>query len=602
MTEPQVDLPKIPNPVELSKNFMQLSMLSQQFYSRWMKQAGQGKPMEDVAGIGRVFSELAVSLAANPARLAELQLQFWRDQMSLWQTMGMRLLGGKPDAVIHPNRDDRRFKDESWVENPLFDFIKQSYLLTARWMQSVAQESDGLDPKTAKKAEFYTRQFADALAPTNFLATNPEVMRTTLESNGENLVKGMQHLLEDFQDGELRTRMTDTKAFTLGQNVAVTPGKVVFQNELMQLLQYTPTTEKVHKRPLMIVPPWINKFYILDLREKNSFIRWAVAQGHTVFVISWANPDTELAQKDFADYMQLGPLAALDVIEQITGERSVNAIGYCLGGTLLATTLAWLAAKRRKPIASATFFTTMLDFSEPGELGVFIDEEQLESLEKRMEEQGYLDGRAMATTFNMLRANDLIWSFVINNYLLGKDPFPFDLLYWNSDSTRMPAKMHTFYLRNMYQKNVLKEPGGITLDGVKIDLAKVKVPAYFLSTREDHIAPWQSTYQGTQLLGGPSRFVLGASGHIAGVINPPAANKYGYWTREETPAQPSEWFDGESVRRRRGGAPHARRRAVAGPGGSARQLRGGAGQRRLIRSGISRLVSDPAEGSKTPVS
>ena len=543
MSEPQVEVPSIPNPVELSKNFLKLSVLSQQFYGKWMNQLGQaGKPMEDTGGVGRAFVELAMHLASNPARLADAQLRFWRDQMSLWQTMGMRLMGAQPEAVIQPARDDRRFKDESWVENPLFDFVKQSYLLTARWMQSMAKEADGLDPKTAQKVDFYTRQFVDAIAPTNFLTTNPEVMRTTLESNAENLVKGMEHLLEDFQDGQLRTRMTDTEAFTLGKNVAVTPGKVVFQNDLMQLLQYTPTTEKVNKRPLLIVPPWINKFYILDLREKNSFIRWAVAQGHTVFVISWVNPDTELAQKDFEDYMKDGPLAAIDVIEQITGERSVNAIGYCLGGTLLATTLAWLASKRRKPIASATFFTTMLDFSEPGELGVFIDEEQLDALEKRMEEQGYLDGRAMATTFNMLRANDLIWSFVINNYLLGKDPFPFDLLYWNSDSTRMPAKMHTFYLRNMYQKNLLKEPGGITIDGVEVDLSKVKVPVYFLSAREDHIAPWQSTYQGTQLVGGPVRFVLGASGHIAGVINPPVANKYGYWTAAETPADPADWF------------------------------------------------------------
>ncbi|MDD3449641.1 MAG: class I poly(R)-hydroxyalkanoic acid synthase, partial [Gammaproteobacteria bacterium] len=424
------------------------------------------------------------------------------------------------------------------------DFIKQAYLLTAKWMLAVVRGAEGLEPNAARKVDFYTRQLLDALAPTNFLATNPEVLRTTLESNGANLVRGMEHLLDDLQDGQLRTRMTDLEAFTLGQNIAVTPGKVVFQNELMQLLQYTPTTEKVRKRPLLIVPPWINKFYILDLREKNSFIRWAVAQGHTVFVISWVNPDARLAEKNFDDYLTEGPLAALDAIEKATGERQVNAVGYCLGGTLLASTLAWLAARRRKRIASATFLTTMLDFSDPGELGVFIDEDQLVALEERMDEEGYLDGRAMATTFNMLRANDLIWSFAINNYLLGKEPFPFDLLYWNSDSTRMPARMHSFYLRKMYQENLLREPGALKLAGSRIDLGRVQVPVYFLSTREDHIAPWQSTYRGTRLFSGPVRFVLGASGHIAGVINPPAANKYGYWIGAELPEEPDAWLEG----------------------------------------------------------
>ncbi|HYH17188.1 MAG TPA: class I poly(R)-hydroxyalkanoic acid synthase, partial [Azospirillum sp.] len=363
---------------------------------------------------------------------------------------------------------------------------------------------------------------------------------------GENLVKGLEHLLKDLErgKGELRISMTDYDAFQVGKNIAVTPGKVVFQTDLMQLIQYTPTTKDVAKRPLMIVPPWINKYYILDLREKNSFVKWAVDQGHTVFVLSWVNPDERLAQKSFEDYMFEGVLAALDAIVKQTGEPDVNAIGYCLGGTLLGSTLSYMAAKGDDRIKSATYFTTMLDFAEAGELSVFIDEEQLNYIEGQMNEKGYLDGAKMATTFNMMRANDLIWSFVVNNYLLGKDPFPFDLLYWNSDSTRMPAAMHSFYLRNMYQKNLLRQPGGITLGGVPIDLRTVKLPTFFLSTREDHIAPWKSTYQGTQLFSGPIKFVLSASGHIAGVVNPPAAEKYCYWTNAKLPKAPDDWFKG----------------------------------------------------------
>jgi len=371
------------------------------------------------------------------------------------------------------------------------------------------------------------------------------VLRTVVDTGGQSLLNGLSNLLDDLErgNGKLAIRMTDLDAFELGKNVASTPGKVVYQNDLMQLVQYTPTTKKVHKRPLMIVPPWINKFYILDLQPKNSFIKWAVDQGHTVFVLSWVNPDETLAEKDFEDYLTEGTLAALDAIEKATGEKEVNAVGYCLGGTLLMATLAAMASKKDNRIQSATCFTSMLDFSEPGELEVFIDEDQIASLEKTMEEQGFLDGSEMATTFNMLRANDLIWSFFINNYLLGKEPFPFDLLYWNSDSTRMPAKMHSYYLRNMYLENNLAKPNGITLNGVKIDLRKVKTPAYFLSTVEDHIAPWRSTYAGTQLTSGPVKFVLGGSGHIAGVINPPEKQKYGYWTNEKLPADPREWFE-----------------------------------------------------------
>ncbi|MBN8898535.1 MAG: class I poly(R)-hydroxyalkanoic acid synthase, partial [Rhodospirillales bacterium] len=436
--------------------------------------------------------------------------------------------------------------DDAWKENEVFDFIKQSYLLSARFVQDVVRQVDGLDPKTAQKVDFYARQFIDAMSPSNFLLTNPEVLRKTAETGGENLLKGLNNLLADLERGrgKLSIKMTDMDAFKVGQNIGVSPGKVVFQNDLMQLIQYTPSTDKVLKRPLLIGPPWINKFYILDLRPKNSFVRWAVSQGHTVFVISWVNPDEKLAEKGFDDYMKEGYLAALDAIEQATGEREVNAIGYCLGGTLLASTLAYMAAIKDERIKTATFFVTMMDFREAGELGVFIDEEQLKSLEDKMAKRGFLEGSEMATTFNMLRANDLIWSFVVNNYLLGNDPFPFDLLYWNADSTRMPARMHSFYLRKMYQQNLLAKPNGISLAGVPIDPGKIKTPAYFLSTREDHIAPWKSTYRGTQLLGGPKRFVLAASGHIAGVVNPPEGGKYSHWINEDLPPDAEGWLQG----------------------------------------------------------
>jgi len=404
----------------------------------------------------------------------------------------------------------------------------------------------GLDPKTAAKVDFYARQFMDAMRPSSFVLTNPEVLRKTAESGGENLLRGLNNLLTDLEQGKgrLRIKMTDMEAFRLGENIGISPGKVVYQNDLMQLIQYNPTTEKVLKRPLLIVPPWINKFYILDLRPKNSLVRWAVSQGHTVFMVSWVNPDARLAEKGFEDYLKEGILDALDAIEKATGEREVNAIGYCLGGTLLASSLAYMAATGDERIKTATFFVTMMDFAEAGELGVFIDEEQLSALEDKMNRRGYLEGSEMATTFNMLRANDLIWSFVVNNYLLGNDPFPFDLLYWNADSTRMPARMHSFYLRKMYQENLLKEPNGISLAGVPIDLRKITVPAYFLSTREDHIAPWQSTYRGTQILSGPKRFVLAASGHIAGVVNPPEGGKYGHWVGTDLPCDPEAWLEG----------------------------------------------------------
>ena len=548
---PTPDMPafKLPDPEIVSRTMADVAERSQRLVADWLKRQAEGEKSDgaaDATNIGRAFLEMTAKLMADPAALMKAQIGFWQDSMTLWQNTTRRIMGmDTPEATNAPGTD-RRFKDEAWKENEVFDFIKQSYLLSARYVQDTVSQVEGLDPKTAQKVDFYTRQFIDAMSPSNFVLTNPEVLRKTAETGGENLLKGLSNLLSDLErgKGQLKIKMTDTDAFSVGGNIGVSPGKVVFQNNLMQLIQYNPTTEKVLKRPLLIGPPWINKFYILDLRPRNSFVRWAVSQGHTVFVISWVNPDEKLAEKNFADYMHEGYLAALDAIEAATGEKEVNAIGYCLGGTLLAATLAYMAVKGDDRIKTATFFVTMMDFAEAGELGVFIDEEQLQALEEKMNKRGYLEGSEMSTTFNMLRANDLIWSFVVNNYLLGNDPFPFDLLYWNADSTRMPAKMHSFYLRNMYQANLLREPGGIELSDVGIDLARVKTPAYFLSTREDHIAPWKSTYCGTQLLGGKNRFVLAASGHIAGVVNPPEGSKYNHWINEALPPDPDGWLTG----------------------------------------------------------
>ncbi len=537
---------KLPDPAVVGRSMADIAERSQRLVAEWLKRQGHEEQALDPLNIGSAFLEMTTRLMANPARMMQAQIGFWQDYMTLWQNTARRMMGQPAEQVIAAPSSDRRFKDDAWRDNEVFDFIRQSYLLSARYVQDVVTHVDGLDPKTAQKVDFYARQFIDAMSPSNFLLTNPEVLRKTAETGGENLLKGLNNLLTDLERGKgrLHIKMTDTEAFRVGENIGVSAGKVVYQNDLMQLIQYSPSTEQVLKRPLLIGPPWINKFYILDLRPRNSFVRWAVSQGHTVFVISWVNPDSRLAEKGFEDYMQEGYLAALDAIEQATGEREVNAIGYCLGGTLLSSTLAYMAAKKDDRIKTATFFVTMMDFQESGELGVFIDEEQLQSLEEKMNKRGYLEGSEMATTFNMLRANDLIWSFVVNNYLLGNEPFPFDLLYWNSDSTRMPARMHSFYLRKMYQENLLAQPGGISLCGVPIDLRKIKTPAYFLSTREDHIAPWKSTYRGTQLLSGPKRFVLAASGHIAGVVNPPEGGKYSHWINESLPPDAEQWLAG----------------------------------------------------------
>lgn len=546
MTSDKNTMSALPDPAETSRTLAEIADKSQRLVNEFLQhQVTDGTlGMTDMTSINRAFMDMTQRLMSDPSQLVEAQLRLWQDHLNLWQQSTAAWLGQSTEPVATPDQGDRRFRHEDWQQNFVFDYIKQSYLLTARWLHTTITDVDGLDDRTRRKLDFYTRQFVDALSPTNFPATNPEVLRATLESGGENLLRGLKNLLNDLErgKGKLSIRQTDLDAFEPGRNVAATPGKVVFQNELMQLIQYQPSTEQVYQRPLIIVPPWINKFYILDLREKNSYIKWCVDQGFTVFVISWVNPDEQLAEKNFEDYLSQGPLAAMDAVKQATGEREVNMVGYCLGGSLLACVAAWLAARRDRRLKSCTFFTTMLDFEQPGELEVFIDEEELAALETRMQERGYLDGADMATTFNLLRANDLIWSFFVSNYLLGKEPFPFDLLYWNSDSTRMPAAMHSFYLRNMYQNNLLKEPGGITLLGKPIDLGKVKLPIYSVAACEDHIAPWKSVYSGARLLPGPVRFALGGSGHIAGIVNPPAAGKYCYWTRETLDEDPEQWF------------------------------------------------------------
>ena len=537
-----------PDPVDLAKTLTELAERSQRvaqdFFERQAKQDKVTIP--DPGVVGDAFAKLSQALLADPGRLMQAQLQWWQQMGELWQHGLRRAAGGQERPLAEPDPADRRFKDEAWSEQLVFDYIKQSYLLAARWIQGTVAEVDTLDAKTKRKVEFYTRQFVDAMAPSNFVLTNPAALKQAAETKGESLISGLRHLLHDLERGKgnLKISMTDETAFRIGENIAVSPGKVIYQNELMQLIQYAPTTETVQRRPLLFVPPWINKFYILDLKPRNSFIKFAVDQGYTVFVISWANPGPNLALKTFENYLDEGPLAALDAIEQAIGEREATVVGYCLGGTLTACMLAWMAARDDTRIKAATFLTTMTDFAEAGELGVFIDDAQLEMIESHMQAKGYLESRHMQQVFNLMRANDLIWSFVVNNYLMGREPMAFDLLYWNADSTRMPYMMHSFYLRNMYQKNLLVEAGGITLKGVPIDLGKIATPCYFLSTKEDHIAPWASTYQGSRRFGGPVRFVLGGSGHIAGVINPPPSTKYGYWTNDARAADAEQWLRG----------------------------------------------------------
>ena len=483
----------------------------------------------------------------RPDELWRRNFALWSDSMRMWQTATARAMGLDVSPVVSPKKGDRRWKDAGWQSSAPHHLIQQAYLLLSDHVMSAVEELGDLDPKDRERLAFHTRQQISALSPTNFAATHPAVAKATIEQQGENLVRGFESLIDDLEAGgtRLRLRMSNEHAFEVGTDVATAEGSVVFENELIQLIQFAPTTGEVAKRPLLIVPPWINKYYILDLRPKNSFIQWAVAQGHTVFCISWVNPDVSHRDLSFDDYLEKGTLAAVDAVEQATGESEINLVAYCLGGTLAATTLAYMAQVGDQRIQSATFMATLTDFSDPGEIRVFIDEEQIQGIEKRMARRGFLEGFEMADSFRMLRENDLVWNYLVDQYLLGNKPTAFDLLYWNEDTTRMPEKMHSFYLRQMYLHNRLIEPGGITLLGTPIDLRSVDVPVYMLSCDRDHIAPWQTTYTATQLYSGETTFVLGGSGHIAGVVNPPAKNRYGYKTAGTVnPESPEAWLEG----------------------------------------------------------
>jgi polyhydroxyalkanoate synthase len=531
-----------------SRNLARIIEQGGRALAAYMKPREEGRDdsqlAEEVTEVVRTLSHVAEYWLADPQRTLELQTRLGKAYLDLWASAVKRLTGEESAPVAAPAPNDKRFADPEWSSNQFYDFLKQAYLLTSRWANQLVTDATDLDPHTKQKAEFYMRQIANALSPTNFVLTNPELMRETFTSNAENLVRGMGMLAEDLEagGGNLRIRQSDSSMFEVGRNLATTRGKVIFQNDLMQLIQYEPTTLTVLKRPLLIVPPWINKFYVLDLTPEKSYIKWCVDQGVTVFCISWVNPDAHLAQKTFEDYVREGPIAALGAIKEATGEDRVHAVGYCVGGTMLSVALAFMAANHDERIMSATLFAAQVDFTYAGDLKVFVDEEQVEAIEHRMAERGYLEAKSMATVFNFLRSNDLIWPYVINNYLKGKAPFPFDLLYWNSDATRLPAANHSFYLRNCYLDNKLSQ-GKVTLGGAPIDLKSVKIPIYNLATREDHIAPAKSVLLGSKFFGGPVRFVLSGSGHIAGVVNPPGKHKYQFWTgRRPRSADLDRWL------------------------------------------------------------
>ena len=517
----------------LSSNVARMIELGGKAFAAYMKPRETGShPSDQPEGLADVVKTLGLVAEfwlKDPQRALTIQSEFTGRYMELWAASLKAMGGEKVEPVARPEARDNRFKDRQWSDNAFFDFLKQFYLVTTGLAERFVEHAE-LDGHTKHKAGFYMRQIANALSPSNFVPTNPELLRETIGSSGENLVRGMQLLAEDIErgGGDLKIRQSDDSPFALGKNLAVTPGKVVYENDLIQLIQYSPTTEKVGAVPLLIIPPWINKFYILDLVQDKSFIKWAVDQGLTVFVVSWVNPDQRHARKSFADYMHEGPIAALKVVGEVTGQKRSHVIGYCVGGTLLAVTLGYMAAKGIDLVETATFFTTQVDFTHAGDLKVFVDEDQIQTLEKRMAQTGYLEGSQMANAFNMLRSNDLIWSYVVNNYMKGKTPMPFDLLYWNADSPRMPAANHSFYLRHCYLNNDLSS-GRMEVDGEKLDLKKVKVPIYNLAAREDHIAPARSVFLGSSAFGGPVEYVMAGSGHIAGVVNPPAKGKYQHW-------------------------------------------------------------------------
>ncbi|KTD07398.1 PHA/PHB synthase family protein [Legionella jamestowniensis] len=525
---------------ELSDLMHSVAMKSLQLIDGMKKQPAQFPTLiKQYMDLTTDFQALLTVMLKNPEQIWEMQLAYWQDAMSLMQEQFNHWLEGKPMPI-----EDRRFNSEEWINNPFFNLLSQHYLLASEHLNSLFEHLDYGDKQLAKRVQFFTRQYLDALSPANFLHTNPQLMAETIQSHGKNLLRGLQNLLTDLETGSSRLiiKMTDTDAFKIGENIATTPGKVIFRNEMMELIQYSPQTEEVNAIPLLIVPPWINKYYILDLSPNNSFIGWLVKQGITVFVISWINPDSSYADKGLFDYLNEGPLTAIKTIQRQLKVEQVNLLGFCIGGTLIACLLAYLNALNEHPVRSATFLASMIDFSDPGDISVFIDEQQIRRIEEEMHAKGFLDGRFMASTFNSLRANDLVWSFFIKNYLQGKNPVPFDILYWNADATNMPAKMHSQYLRWMYLHNNLIKPGKIHLNHVPLDVTQIKVPTFFVSTQKDHIAPWQTTYLGFQLMKGKKRFLLGGSGHIAGIVNPPSSEKYGFYSNTRTDQTAEDWL------------------------------------------------------------
>ncbi|MDX8469614.1 class I poly(R)-hydroxyalkanoic acid synthase [Mesorhizobium sp. VK23B] len=517
--------------------------------SAWAEPREKGEVRDHVAepvvDMVKTFSKLSEYWLADPQRALEAQTRLFAGYMTVWANAIQKVSPNAeaPEDAIKPERGDKRFQDPEWGRNAFFDFLKQAYLVTSRWAADLVDHAEGLDEHTRHKASFYVKQVSNAIAPSNFILTNPELFRETVASNGENLVRGMKMLAEDIAAGrgDLKLRQADYAPFEIGKNIATTPGKVIGRSDVAEIIQYDPATETVLRRPLLVCPPWINKYYILDLNPQKSFIRWAIEQGHTVFVISWINPDERHGAKGWEAYIHEGLQYGLDMVEKATGEKEVNAIGYCVGGTLLAAALALLAQEGDHRIKSATFFTTQVDFTYAGDLKVFVDEDQVAAVERSMNEKGYLEGTKMATAFNMLRSGDLIWPYVINNYMRGKDPLPFDLLYWNADSTRMAAANHSFYLRNCYLENNLSR-GTMELAGRTVSLADITIPVYNLATKEDHIAPALSVFLGSQFFGGDVEYVMAGSGHIAGVVNPPAAHKYQYWTGAKPVGDFNTWF------------------------------------------------------------
>ncbi|PKF77919.1 class I poly(R)-hydroxyalkanoic acid synthase [Vibrio sp. vnigr-6D03] len=521
----------------------------QESNQQWWKDLEQGKAAVNTP-LNKAMQEISLEdttellekAAQQPAAMLEVQTKWWEQQLEIWQKVALQANQG---SVIESEKGDKRFQDKAWQEDAYYNFIKQSYLLFSRTYMDTIDAVEGLDEKTKERLNFFSRQTINAMSPSNFIATNPELLKLTMEKNGENLVTGLQHFREDVEASAdiLKIRMTNTDSFQIGEHVANTKGEVVFQNELFELIQYCPLTEQVNATPLLIVPPFINKYYILDLREKNSLVKWLLEQGHAVFMMSWRNPGPSQANVEFGDYVTEGVVKAVNAIESITGQEQINAAGYCIGGTVLASTVAYYAAKRmKKRIKSASFFTTLLDFSQPGEVGAYINDTVIQAIEAQNNLQGYMDGRSLSVTFSLLRENSLYWNYYVDNYLKGNSPVDFDLLYWNSDSTNVAAKTHNFLLRQLYLENKLVKDKGVKIGGVWIDLNKIRIPSYFISTKDDHIALWQGTYRGALNTGGNKTFVLGESGHIAGIVNHPDKKKYGYWTNDNLDDSAEEWM------------------------------------------------------------